>query len=296
MNHPDNAQNLNAQSPVRPTLHSSPFTLPPSTTNLVSDTLFRARQLLRWAHRQETGCLWIEGIRHFVQAYDARYSFDTVIYSQRLQKSSLAEMLVRRLVRSGVRRVRVTPEQFREICTTKRASGIGAIVRQKWAALESLDPTSGLCWLVVEQLRAKGNFGTILRTAEATGVSGVICVGPKCDPFDPVVVRASMGGIFHLPLVRTSHEELAKWVQENHVQLIGLSPEAKTSWTELPATSRIGLVIGEERRGLSDQMRAICETIVRLPMTGRADSLNVGVATGVMLYELLRRTLEVHAT
>src|SRR6187401_1159728 len=105
---------------------------PETSPDSISETLFRARQLLRWAHRQETGCLWIEGIRHFVQAYDARYSFDTVIYSQRLQKSSLAEMLVRRLVRAGVRRVRVTPEQFREICTTKRASGIGAIVRQKW--------------------------------------------------------------------------------------------------------------------------------------------------------------------
>lgn len=262
---------------------------PETSPNLVPETLFRARQLLRWAHRQETGCLWIEGIRHFVQAYDAQYSFDTVVYSQRLQKSSLAEMLVRRLVRSGVRRVRVTPEQFRAICTTKRASGIGAIIRQRWVPLETVDPSSGLCWLVVEHLRSRGNLGTVLRTAEATGVGGIIFVGPLCDPYDPVIVRASMGGIFHLPLIRTTPEELVRWVHKHQVQMVGLSPDAKAIWSNVLLTSPIGLVIGEERAGLSDAMRNLCDTMVRLPMAGRADSLNVGVATGVMLYELVRR-------
>ncbi len=262
----------------------------PEFPSSIPTILLRARYLLKWAARQESGCLWIEGIRHFIQAYDARFTFDTVIYSQKLQKSSLAEMLVRRLVQSGVRRVRVTPEQFREVCTTPRASGIGAIVRQQWTSLESLNPTHGLCWLIVEQLRSRGNFGTILRTAEATGVSGIICVGPECDPFDPVVVRASMGGIFHLPLVRTTHEDLARWIQTHQVRLVGLSPDAESLWTELPLSSPMGLVIGEERRGLSNEMRVLCDTMVRLPMIGRADSLNVGVATGVMLYELVRRS------
>lgn len=263
---------------------------PDTTTDLIAETFARVRQLLRPAHRQETGCLWIEGIRHFIQAYDARYIFETVIYSQRLQKSSLAEMLVRRLVRSGVRRVRVTPEQYRQICHTPRASGIGAIVQQRWTPLQAAAVGRGLCWLVVEHLRSRGNFGTILRTAEATGVSGIICVGPLCDPFDPVVVRATMGGVFHLPLVRTTHEALQQWLQQHQVRLVGLSPDAKLTWTELPCGTPIALAIGEERHGLSDAMRTLCETRVRLPMTGRADSLNVGVATGVMLYELVRRT------
>lgn len=258
-------------------------------TQSVAETLQRARHLCRWADRQESGCLWIEGIKQFIQAYDARFTFDTVVYSERLQKSSLAEMLVRRLVRSGVPRVRVTPEQFRAFCTATRASGIGAIVRQRWMSLESVNPRQGLCWLIVEQLRSRGNFGTILRTAEATGVSGVICVGPLCDPFDPHVVRASMGGIFHLPLIRTTHTDLARWVTAHQVRLVGLSPGAHTNWTDLPIVSPMGLVIGEERRGLSAEMQALCNTNVRLPMCGRADSLNVGVATSVMLYELVRR-------
>lgn len=264
---------------------------PDTTTQLIADTFSRVRQLLRPDFRQQTGCLWIEGIRHFIQAYDARYEFETIVYSERLQKSSLAEMLVRRLVRNGVPRVRVSPEQYRRICQTSRASGIGAIVRQRWTPLSNISADSGLCWLVIEQLRSPGNFGTILRTAEATGVGGIICVGPLCDPFHPSVVRATMGGLFHLTLVRTTHAELSEWLQKYQVQMVGLSPDAQLAWTQVPATSPIALAIGEERQGLSDSLRALCHTFVRLPMTGRADSLNVGVATGVMLYELVRGRL-----
>ncbi|HEY3231723.1 MAG TPA: TrmH family RNA methyltransferase, partial [Roseiflexaceae bacterium] len=148
--------------------------------------------------RKAQGCFWIEGIRNFVQACDAKLTFDIAIHSRVLLKSDLAEMLVRRLAARGVARVRVSPEQFRSISTTSRASGIGAIVRQHWLPLERARPGQGLCWIVIEEIRSPGNLGTILRTAEACGAAGIIFVGPSCDPFDPAVVRASMGGIFHL--------------------------------------------------------------------------------------------------
>jgi TrmH family RNA methyltransferase len=117
-------------------------------------------------------------------------------------------------------------------------------------------------------------------------MSGVIFVGPRCDPFEPTVVRASMGGIFHLQLARTSHERLERWAAGNGVEFVGLSPEAAGLWTELPEGRSLAIVVGEERNGMSDRGRRMCQTIVRLPMTGQADSVNVGVAAGVMMYEL----------
>ena len=255
----------------------------------VSEVLARARSLVKRSERLASGCLWIEGIRHFVQAYDAEISFETVIYSRRLLKSDLVEMLIRPLVRLGVRRVRVSPEEFRSVCTAERASGVGAIARQRWTPLESPTSPLPLCWLVIEELRSAGNLGTILRTAEATGVGGIIFVGPACDPYSPSVIRASMGGVFHLSLMRATPEELSLWVQRNDVRVVGLAPEAQMLWTELAVSKPVALAIGEERSGLSDHMRSLCDTMVRLPMVGRADSLNVGVATGVMLYELVRR-------
>lgn len=98
-----------------------------------------------------------------------------------------------------------------------------------------------------------------------------------------------MGGVFHLSLMRATLEELSLWVQRNDVRVVGLAPEAQMLWTQLAVSKPVALAIGEERSGLSDHMRSLCDTMVRLPMVGRADSLNVGVATGVMLYELVRR-------
>lgn len=254
--------------------------------------LARVRQLFKRSVRDSEGCFWIEGVRQFVQAFDARHSFDTVIYSPILLQSPLAEMLIRRLGAAEVSRVKVSPEQFRSISKAERVSGIGAIVRQRWTPIEQADASRGLCWLVIEDLRSAGNLGTILRTAEAAGAAGAIFLGSYCDPFDPAVVRASMGGIFHLSLVRTGHEQLKQWLHAGQVQLVGLSPRADRLWTDLPSVGATALAIGEERGGLSQRLRDFCQTTVRLPMTGQADSLNAGIAAGVMMYELVRRQQE----
>ena len=259
----------------------------------IDDTLRLVRALGRRQAREAKNCFWIEGVRHFVQAVDARWKCETIIYSPILLTNPLAEMLVRKLTAAGVPRLRVTPEQFRSVSAAERVSGIGAIVRQRWMSLEDAEPARGLCWLVIEEIRSPGNLGTILRTAEACGVGGVVFVGPKPDPFDATVLRGSMGGVFHLPLVRTTPQRFAAWTAKHGMQLVGLSPDADRWWTDLPSNSAMGLVIGEERTGLSHAMRALCQTTVRLPMTGSADSLNVGVAAGVMLYELVRRRRQI---
>ena len=248
----------------------------------------RVRGLARRGARDASGCFWIEGVRHFVQACDARLKFDTIVHSRILLKSDLADMLARRLRGQGVPCVRVSPEQFRSICTAQRASGIGAIVRQRWSPLLQLPIPPAAFFIVVEELRSPGNLGTILRTAEASGAAGIVFVSGRSDPFDGSVVRASMGGIFHLPLARATPQQLRQWARARGVMLAGLSPEAATLWTDLPA-GPTAILLGEERQGLSSRLRELCDVNVRLPMSGRADSLNVAVAAGVMIYELVRR-------
>lgn len=254
--------------------------------------LSRIRQLASPAARQQQSLYWIEGIRNFIQAHDAGIPFDTIVLSEILLQSSLAEKLSRKLHAQGVPRIKVTPEQFRMISLTERASGIGAIVRQRWTP-HTAPPKPGLCHLVIEHIRSPGNLGTILRTAEATGVAGILFVSSPgrhhlTDPFDPAVVRASMGGIFHLPLTRLSYSQLAHWSRTHKIPLVALSPEAPHPWTHLPA-GPLAIALGEERHGLSPQLRALCRHTVSLPMSGRADSLNVSIAAGVILYELVRR-------
>jgi RNA methyltransferase, TrmH family len=254
----------------------------------------RIRRLARREVRQSEGCFWIEGVRNFVQAYDAGWRFEAVVFSEVLNRLSLVEMIVRRLKASGTPPVKVTPEQFRSISVTERASGIGAIVRLPWRKLdEAASSEIGLGWLVIERIRSPGNLGSILRTAEACDIGAVVFLGDEADPFDPAVVRAAMGGLCRLRLVRTSHERFDQVRRRLGMQVVGLTPDAPLLWTELPAelpNSRpTAIMIGEERKGLSAALKALCDLEVRLPMSGRADSLNVSVAAGVMLYELVRR-------
>ncbi|HEV8378883.1 MAG TPA: RNA methyltransferase [Tepidisphaeraceae bacterium] len=240
--------------------------------------------------RDRSGEFWIEGIRQFIQAFEAGLSFESIVVSPILLKSNLVEMMTRQLVARGVSCARISPSEFRSISICDRASGIGAIVRQHWRPLENCNADHGLCWLVIEHLRSLGNLGTILRTAEATGAGGVIFLSDDCDPFQPAAVRASMGGIFHLQLARATHRQLRRWAAARGVLLVGLSPSAQGLWTDLPPHRPMAILVGDERKGLWQQAQDLCHALVRLPMCGRADSLNVGVATGVMLYELVRKT------
>lgn len=254
------------------------------------DELFHfVRSLRDRPARDSHGRYWLEGVKQFVRACDAGVRLDTVVYCPKLLKSRAAEVLVRKSGRGGARRVRVTPEEFRRIATLGRACGVGAVAVPHWSPLEAVPADGGLGWLVIEDVRSPGNLGTILRTAEAVGVTGVLFAGPGGDPFAPAVVRASMGGLFGLTLCRASHARVAAWVRDAGVRAVGLSPEGETDWDALPRDRPVAVVLGGERAGLSEASRSLCETAVRLPMVGGADSLNVSVAAGVMLYELVRR-------
>src|SRR5438876_2110017 len=120
------------------------------------------RALAHRPTRERTGRYWIEGIRQFIQAYDAHQPFDAIVYCSKLLKSGIVRALVRRLTASCVPTAEVSPEQFRSVSALERACGIGAVLRQRWMPLEKAHGKAGLCWLVIEQIRSPGNLGTIL--------------------------------------------------------------------------------------------------------------------------------------
>lgn len=241
-------------------------------------------------HRDRLGLHRVEGIRGVLSALDRDApSVDALLVSEPLLQNPHAQKRVRLARRAGVRVVRVTPEVFRRFMTTERASGLAAVVRQGWTALDACVPEQGLCWVAVGALRSAGNLGTLLRTAEAVGAAGVMFLSPQTDPFDPDVVRASMGGVLRLCLVRCSADALGAWAQRHGCAVVGTSPQGPWTYSEAPLSNRMVVVFGEERRGLTDGELQVCTQLVRIPMVGHADSLNVGVASGVVLFDLLRR-------
>jgi RNA methyltransferase, TrmH family len=264
----------------------------------VEATLARANRLYRDRHLRDTSKLFfIEGVRNFVRVIDRRFELETILYTEKLLTAPLARKLVRQSRRDGVPTLNLTPEQFRQIAYNERASGVAAIVKQRWAKLAQISPQTGLCWVVLETVRSAGNLGTLIRTSAAVGGAGFILIGDRIDPFDPDVIRASMSGIFGQQFIRASLPQLRDWLERHHCQAIGASPDGKTDlyqfdyprWQSLSERESTVLFLGEERQGLTPQQRDLCHHLVRIPMVGDADSLNLGVAGSLFLYEVYRQ-------
>ena len=255
----------------------------------IAPTLSTIERLQRdRVYRDTNGLFFIEGVRNFIEAVDHRFSFEALLYSEKLLTHPIARKLVRRLKRSGAPFARITPEQFRRLSKTERASGVGAILRQRVQRLEQIKLDEHRCWTALSHARSPGNFGTLVRTSAATGAGGFILLGDSIDPFDPAVVRPTMGALFKQTLVRTTASQLRLWVRKHNIQVIGASPDGLVEYDkvsyELPAL----LMLGGERRGLSEEERSICHHIVRIPMVDRMDSLNLAVAGSLLMYEVFR--------
>jgi TrmH family RNA methyltransferase len=169
---------------------------------------------------------------------------------------------------------------------------LGAVVRQRWITLSEVRGDEGLCWVALDRIADPGNLGSILRTCEAVGAAGAILLGDTTDPYDPTSVRGSMGAICSMRLVRAEAEGFASWVRERAINLVGTSDRAATSYREATYDRPLVVLSGSEREGLPGSLLEVCKETVSIPMVGRADSLNVSVATGVVLYEAFARRSE----
>ena len=133
-------------------------------------------------------------------------------------------------------------------------------------------------------MRDPGNLGTIIRTADAAGCGAVILIGTCCDPFSVEAVRATMGSIFAVPLVRSGVDAFLRWVKRWPGAVVGTHLEATTDFRAADYARPALVVMGNEQAGLTDEVAGACGVTVKIPMRGRADSLNLAVATGVMIY------------
>jgi TrmH family RNA methyltransferase len=251
--------------------------------------LRKLRLLHERQERDRTGLFLIDGVRPVVQALQLEVKLDTVIVAPKMLTGAAAERVVRQLSRAGVPMLSVTPEIYHSFSQAAEPQGIGAVVRQRWEPLHQLKPSRGLCWIAVEAVQSPGNLGTIIRTSEAVGGAGLILIGDNADPYDPATVRASMGALFNQRFVRTTLQEFAKWKRRRQCTLVGTSPAAATDYHAVAYPRPTLLLMGGEKQGLSDSMQALCDIRVKIPMVGRSDSLNVAVATSIMLYELFNQ-------
>jgi TrmH family RNA methyltransferase len=245
-----------------------------------------SRLVLRREERDRTGLFYVEGMRFVSNAVKADFEIRQLIVAPELLTHPFGKRLAESLRERGIPCVHVSGSLYRSLSRVEEPQGIAAVVRQRWQKLEETLPEIGHPWIALDALRSAGNLGTILRTSEAVGAAGVLCVGPAIDLYEPAVVRATMGALFSLRFVRTTERELIEWKRRTGLRLIGTSPSAKADYQAVDYTRKpVALWLGEERQGMTGAHQGLCDGMIRIPMVGRSDSLNVAIAAGVVLYE-----------
>lgn len=163
------------------------------------------------------------------------------------------------------------------------------VYRELPTALEALDRTVAPIWLVAQALRDPGNLGTMLRTGDAVGAGGLILIDDCADPFSVEAVRASMGAIFTQSLATARWEDFLAWLRAGDGQLIGTSLDTDLDYQAPDYAAPAFILTGNESAGLPQDYAAACDLLVKIPMRGKADSLNAAVSTAVMAYEVLNQ-------
>jgi TrmH family RNA methyltransferase len=248
----------------------------------------RARALRGRKSRQERGAFLVEGIRHVGEAVEAGAEIEAIFYAPDLLNSEFSADLIASQAQTGVDCYATTSEVFETLASKENPQGILAVVRRPEYRLDDLTPQNFPWGVALVVPQDPGNVGTILRTLDAVGASGLLLLDEGVDPYHPSAVRASMGTMFWHPIIETNFSNFAYWAGASAYHVYGTSAHGDVDYSEIECylSPRI-LLMGSEREGLTPEQSACCERLVCLPMLGRATSLNLAVATGVMLYLML---------
>jgi TrmH family RNA methyltransferase len=256
-------------------------------TSLTNSSVKDVRALHMRKAREETGLFLAEGVRTVREALDLGIAPVRLLYVRSEREHRPLAQTRRDAQRAGAEIIEVSAQVMEKIARRENAQSVIGVFRQRLLPLSTLDPASAPLWVALEGVRDPGNLGTVIRTADACGAGGVILIGTVCDPYSLEAVRATMGSIFAVPIFTADTQSAVALLQRWPGACIGTALQTETDYRDARFDKPTLIVSGAEQHGLSDDLRAACKTLVKLPMRGRADSLNLAVATGVMLYAAL---------
>lgn len=248
------------------------------------------RALRQKKTRQETGNFLVEGIHLVGEAAQAGMEIGSILYAPELLRSDFALGLIDELAEVGVPCYPTDADVFKSAAGKENPQGLMAVVSQFDRKLTELTPQNFNWGAALISPQDPGNIGTILRTIDAVGADGLVLIDESADPYHPSCVRASMGSMFWLSITSTSFSDFSYWVADMGYTVYGSSAHGDSEYTEIDNyRSPCVLLMGSERAGMSPQHEKICETVLRIPLRGRASSLNLGVAAGVLLFSMMAK-------
>ena len=252
-------------------------------------------------NRDREGLFVAEGQKLVTDALEKNWTVRTLLYSRQAVQDTKLQSAVEALaaqVRSRGGDVLITNNKLLTSITRKdNPQAVVAVMQQMQTPLERIKAAGNQCWVALDRVRDPGNLGTIIRTADALGAQGVILVGESTDPFALESVRATMGSLFHIKLVRTDETQFIKFCDDWKKQggsVTGTHLKGAVDHREIDYAQGPQIVLmGNEQSGLSDALAGACSSLALIAMDGAADSLNLAVATGIMLFEARRHQLRI---
>ena len=260
----------------------------PTITSAANERLKLLRRLRR-RRNCNAGVFLVEGHRQLRAALDAGADVREVYAAPELFLGGHDGTLVSRAARAGARVYELRAPAFRSVAGNARPDGILAVVSRWPTALADLPRTDEPLLLVAQAIERPGNLGAIVRTACGAGADALVSCDPRTDLFHPDTVHGSVGALFHVPVAEASAVNALRYLRERGARIVVATPDSDAAYWEATYVGAVAVVVGSERHGVGERWRAAADEAVAIPMAGAADSLNVAVATGIVLFEAARR-------
>jgi TrmH family RNA methyltransferase len=261
----------------------------PDITSPAND---RIKGLVRLRNRRERDALGrfvVEGYRELTRALDGGVAIETLFTCPDLYLGTNDVALAERAAGGGAEIVTITEEAFRKASYRDRPEGLLAVAEQFDTGIQRIDLAHTPLVLVAEGIEKPGNLGTMLRTAEAAGCAGVLIADPTTDPFNPNVVRASLGTLFTVPISVTDTGGAIAALRSHGVSIVATTPAGDIPHFATDLTGPCAVVVGSEQYGLTGAWLEAADVRAVIPMPGSMDSLNAAMAAGIVLFEAVRQ-------
>jgi RNA methyltransferase, TrmH family len=262
---------------------------PSLISSLANPHIKNVVKLRQRSHRDEFGLMIVEGYRELKRALDNKHFPTELFFCKDLFQGENEGDLIQRCADAGTSLFECAPPVFEKIAYRDRPEGLLAVAPQVRKSLTELSIPKNALVIVAEAIEKPGNLGTILRSADASGVNAVLVCDKCTDINNPNVVRASIGTLFSVPVIETSTDEALAWLKTRKFQVVAATPHTEKLFWDVDMTGNTAIVVGTEQYGLSNVWLDQAQLKVKIPMLGQADSLNVASATTILLYEAVRQ-------
>ena len=249
---------------------------------------FLAKLINRRA-RDKSGKTLLEGYRLISRALEADFPMEECYFCPDFFLGKNEYDLLEKLQENGTTVYEITEPLFKKIAYRDRPEGLLALSPIQQHPLSEMPVIENGLYLVVEAIEKPGNLGSILRSADAAGADGLIICNKCTDIYNPNVLRASTGAIFYVPVAECTSEEAHAWLKKNNIRTLAATPHTDISYDDIDMSQGTAIVTGTEQYGLSEFWLKNADTDILIPMCGKIDSLNVAIATSILLFEASRQ-------